>query len=131
MVDNVNCITGMQQNQKAEPATMQLGTEGFLFIGRVELSGNYWLKEHNKFYNRGVNQETAGESVYHLRMNLKGPIPLGYINKQNEKWSLSSKNLHLPEKAVFFSACLHTSLDPMSDKGKTHNFTLPHKACIQ
>lgn len=93
---------------------MQLGTEGFLFIGRVELSGNYWLKEHNKFYNRGVNQETAGESVYHLRMNLKGPIPLGYINKQNEKWSSSSKNLHLPEKAVFFSACLHTSLDPMS-----------------
>lgn len=51
----------------------QLGTEGFLVIRRVKLNGNYWLKEHNKFYNRGVNQETAGESVYHLRMNLNGP----------------------------------------------------------
>lgn len=44
MVDNVNCITGMQQNQKAESVMMQLGTEGFLFIRKVKVNGNYWLK---------------------------------------------------------------------------------------
>ena len=44
MVDNVNCITGMQQNQKAESVMMQLETEGFLFIRKVKVNGNYWLK---------------------------------------------------------------------------------------
>ena len=34
----------MQQNQKAESVMMQLETEGFLFIRKVKVNGNYWLK---------------------------------------------------------------------------------------
>ena len=105
---NVNFITRKQQNQKDEPVMMQLGIQLFLFNWEVKLHENDWLKNT-------VTSLTTGSKSVNSRLISLPPknecqwAPPSGSNKQNEKWFLSSKNLHLPEKksqGVSRSVCM-------------------------
>lgn len=87
---------------------MQLGIQLFLFNREVKLHENDWLK------NTVTSLPTGSKSVNSRLISLphknecQCAHPSG-SNKQNEKWFLSSKNLHLPEEksqGVSRSVCM-------------------------
>lgn len=101
----VNFITRKQQNPKAKPAMKQSEREWLLFNQEMKVSENNWIKNT---VTRLITGNKSGNSRL-ISLPPKNECQCAHssgANTQNEEWSLSSKDLHLPKEKSHGFTCL-------------------------